>query len=98
MIRRMPETAKLEVAKSALKFPGNDEEKSGEATGKFTLNGKSDDNFKVKYKAKRTGSDLHVQGSTAIDIREFQIQVPCYLGVCVDPHVKIEVKFKLRDG
>src|SRR5688572_3829304 len=54
-------TAKLEVKKSSLKFPGDNEKKDGDVTGKFTLNGKSDDAFKVKYQVKRTGSDYHVQ-------------------------------------
>ena len=51
----------------------------------------------VRYRAKRTGSDYLVQGLTEVDIRDFGIEVPCYLGVCVHPDVKIKVKFKLRE-
>jgi polyisoprenoid-binding protein YceI len=50
-----------------------------------------------KYTAKRTGSDYHIQGLTEVDIRDFKVEVPCYLGVCVEPQIKIKVKLKLRD-
>jgi hypothetical protein len=90
--------AKLEVPKSAIKFPGNDEEKSGEATGKFTLNGKTDNGFKVKYKAKRTGSDYHVQGLGTITLAKHDLKL-CKLGdtICVGDTVDLKVKFKLRE-
>ncbi len=53
-----------------------------------------------KYKAKRTGSDYHVQAlfSGPVDITKHNVEVPCYLGVCVEKDVKVKAKFKLRDG
>jgi len=89
--------AKLEVAKSALTFPGDNEEKSGEATGKFTLNGKTDNNFKFKYKVKRTGSDYHVQGLGTITLAKHDLKL-CKLGdsICVGDTVDLKAKFKLR--
>jgi len=50
---------------------------------------------RFRYRALRTGSDYHVQGLTQVDIRDFNVKVPCYLGVCVHPTVK--VKFELRE-
>ena len=86
----------LEVERSKLKEPEDKKTSSGSAKGKFTLNGKTKE-ISFRYKAKRTGSDYHVQGRATVDIRDYDIEVPCYLGVCVKPEVKIAVKFKLRD-
>jgi polyisoprenoid-binding protein YceI len=88
--------ATLEVDKSKLKLPDDKKTTRGSATGQFTLHGVTKP-VKFTYKAKRTGSDYHVQGLSEIDIRDFKIEVPCYLGVCVKPEVKLKVKFKLRD-
>jgi polyisoprenoid-binding protein YceI len=89
--------ATLVVERSKLKLPDDKKTTRGSATGKLTLNGVTKDH-KFTYKAKRTGSDYHVQGLSEIDIRDYKIEVPCYLGVCVKPDVKIKVKFKLRDN
>ncbi len=86
----------LVVERRKLKEPADKKTIKGSATGDFTLNGKTKP-VRFRYKAKRTGSDYHVQGRATIDIRDFDIEVPCYLGVCVKPNVKIAVKFKLRD-
>lgn len=88
--------AKLTVSRSAVKLPDDNQTVEGKTTGKFFLHGKERD-VPVEYKVKRTGSDYHVQGKTAINIEEYGIEKPCYLGVCVDPNVKIKVKIKLRD-
>jgi hypothetical protein len=90
-------TARLEVPKGALKFPDNDKENGGEVTGLFMLNNKPDKNFKVKYKAKRTGSDYHVQGLATITLAKHDLKL-CKLGdtICVGDTVDLKVKFKLR--
>lgn len=88
--------AKLSVKRSALKFPADKKSLQGSAKGKFTLNGTTKP-MSFNYKVERTGSDYHVQGLATVDITKFNIEVPCYLGVCVDKDVKVKVKFKLRD-
>lgn len=89
--------ATLVVEKSKLKIPDDAKTARGSATGQLTLNGVTKP-LKFTYKAKRTGSDYHVQALGEIDIREHKVEVPCYLGVCVKPEVKLKVKFKLRDS
>jgi polyisoprenoid-binding protein YceI len=89
--------ATLTVQRDKLKTPADHETMTSTASGKLTLHGVTKP-VKFEYKAKRTGSDYHVQGMTQIDIRDFKVKVPCYLGVCVEPQVQIKVKFKLRDG
>ena len=88
--------AKLAVLRSKLTFPENDKDVRAAANGDFTLHGVTK-RLRFSYKALRTGSDYHVQALATIDIRDYDIEVPCYLGVCVDPEVKLKVKFKLRD-
>jgi len=88
--------ATLTVEKSKLKLPDDNQTASGSATGQFSMHGVTK-TLKFNYKAKRTGSDFHVQGLTEVDIRDFKVEVPCYLGVCVKPEVKVKVAFKLRE-
>ena len=88
--------ATLIVDRSKLKAPAEGQTSEGTATGDFTLNGVTKP-LKFKYKAKRTGSDYHVQGMSEVNIKNYGIEQPCYLGVCVDPTVKLKVAFKLRD-
>ncbi|MBK7585731.1 MAG: YceI family protein [Myxococcales bacterium] len=88
--------ATLEIERSKLKLPENDQTAKSSATGSFTLHGVKKP-LKFHYKALRTGSDYHVQALATVDIRDHDIEVPCYLGVCVEPKVKLKLKFKLRD-
>jgi polyisoprenoid-binding protein YceI len=88
--------AKLFISRKKLKFPENDKEVKASATGTFELHGVKKP-IKFTYKALRTGSDFHVQALASVDIRDHGIEVPCYLGVCVKPVVKLKVKFKLRE-
>ncbi|MBK9001258.1 MAG: YceI family protein [Myxococcales bacterium] len=89
-------SATLEIDRSKLKFPENDKTVRASATGSFTLHGVTKP-LKFQYKALRTGSDYHVQALATVDIRDHDVEVPCYLGVCVDPDVKLKVKLKLRE-
>jgi polyisoprenoid-binding protein YceI len=88
--------AKLVARRSKLKLPEDKRTVRGKATGAFTLHGVTKP-LSFQYRAQRTGSDYHVQALAEVDIRDFDIEVPCYLGVCVDPAVKLKLKFKLRD-
>ncbi len=88
--------AVMEVKRSALKFPDDKKSLEGSATGDFTLNGTKKP-LKFSYKVSRTGSDYHVQGLATVDITKFNLEKPCYLGVCVDKDVKVKVKFKVRE-
>jgi len=87
---------KLSVERGALKFPADNQTVTEKATGKFTLNGVTKE-LPFEYKAKRTGSDYHVDGRATINITDFGIEQPCYLGVCVDKTVQIKASFKLRE-
>ncbi len=88
--------ATLTVERSKLKMPADKQTVTSSAVGQFTMHGVTRP-VRFRYRALRTGSDYHVQGLAQVDIRDFKVKVPCYLGVCVHPTVKIKVKFKLRE-
>src|SRR5688572_9745121 len=69
----------LKVDRSKVKVPENDKTVEGTATGELTLNCVTKSQ-PFKYKAKRTGSDYHVQALFDVDIYEHDVK-PCYLGV-----------------
>jgi polyisoprenoid-binding protein YceI len=88
----------FEVDRSKLKLPPDGKEITGEVVGAFTLHCVTKE-MKFKYKAKRTGSDYHVQAfpTQPLDITDHKVSVPSYLGVTVDKKVELKIKFKLRD-
>ncbi len=89
--------AKLVVDRSKLKLPGEGEAlKDQKVSAQFTLHG-TEKTVPVSYDVKRNGSNYAVVGRTTVNIEEFGIKKPCYLGVCVKPDVKIEVKAVLQD-
>jgi len=93
---KFPE-AELTVDKSKLKFPEDKKSVTSKATGSFKMHGVTvEESF--EYTAERHGSDLIVSGKMEVNINDHKIETPCYLGVCVDPKVKVDVKFKLREG
>ena len=42
--------------------------------------------------------EYRVRSTTGIDIREFGVEAPSYMGVHVDPAVAIQVALALRDA
>jgi polyisoprenoid-binding protein YceI len=88
-------TAILEVDKSKLQLP------SGNAVnatidGKLTLHGVTRP-VKVSYHADGDSKHAKVDGTMHINMKEFKIEVPSYLGVTVKPNVDIEVKLAVFD-
>ncbi len=88
----------LEVPKSAIQLPGDNEKKEGNVSSKFTLNGKSKGNQSFSYRVKRTGSDYHVQGLLTINLPDYGLKL-CKFNdsLCANDEVKVKVKFKVRD-
>jgi polyisoprenoid-binding protein YceI len=86
--------ATLVVERSAVKLPDSGTS-SGVVTGQFTLHGVTKP-AKVAYHVTRKGDDYAVQGDFTVDIQEFQIKKPCYLGVCVQNEVKVSAEFTVH--
>ena len=85
--------AELVVSKSALKYPNVS---GGEVTGQLKLHGETKA-VKVKYEAKRSGNAFAVAGSFRINIKDFGIEQPSYMGLSVKPEVDVAVKFNALD-
>ncbi len=88
--------ATLTVDKSKIKLPEKGKTTRGSATGQLTLNGVTAP-FTFTYKVKGNGGSYQAQALGDLDIRKHKVEVPCYLGVCVEPTVKLKVKFAVSD-
>ena len=84
--------AELSVDRSALHLPTGEGTVSGDATGAMSIHGHTK-NVNVHYTVARVGGTLRVGGTSKIDIRDYGIDVPSYLGVTVKPDVDVEVQF-----
>jgi polyisoprenoid-binding protein YceI len=88
--------AVLTVERGALKVPAGSEV-SGEAKGVMKLHGKSK-TASFSYKAKKSGSSYIVTGSVHVNIVDYGITIPSFLGVTVKPDVDVSVSFSARDS
>jgi polyisoprenoid-binding protein YceI len=87
-------TAELVVPRAGLKFPADGATVNASAPGTMTLHGQSKPvNF--HYKATRQGKTYAVQGEVHVDMRDYGIATPSYLGITVKPQVEVAVTFGL---
>jgi polyisoprenoid-binding protein YceI len=86
--------AKLEVDKSAIKLPASGSSK-GKASGDLTLHGvKKPTTF--NYEIKKDGDNYQIVGDFQVNIHDYNLEKPCYLGVCVEELVKVSVKMTVH--
>ena len=88
-------TAEFTVARSAIKIPAGGAAASADVAGTMRLHGRTKA-VPVHYDAKRDAA-LHVTGTVRVNMTDFGIEVPTYLGVSVKPDVDVIVRFDL-DG
>lgn len=84
--------AELTVDRSALRMPTGQGTVSGDATGSMAIHGHTK-NVNFHYSVGRIGGTLGVTGTTHLDIRDYGIEIPSYLGVTVKPDIDVEVQF-----
>jgi hypothetical protein len=89
-------TASLRVRRSALTFPAAHAESSGDAKGSLTLHGQTRD-VSFHYSAKLNRGTYEVEGSTRINVDDYGVERPTYLGVTVKPDVDVTTAFQLDD-
>ncbi|HWE23220.1 MAG TPA: YceI family protein, partial [Myxococcales bacterium] len=83
--------ATLRVARASLTFPSDAASASnGFADAELTLHGQTRP-VTVRYRAEREAGRTHVNGSLQLDVRDFGIHVPSYLGMSVRPEVEVAV-------
>ena len=84
--------ATLTIPRSALKIPHAGEQSTGDAAGTVQLHGQARP-VTVHYEAKGEAASLGVRGTFHINMNEFGIAVPVYLGVTVKPDVDVSASF-----
>jgi polyisoprenoid-binding protein YceI len=88
--------ATLRIARSELTFPREHEPVEGTAEGDLTLHGQSRP-VRVHYRAEvGAGGITKVRGSFQLDMRDFQIKAPSYLGISLAPRVDVAVELALK--
>ena len=90
-------TIRLEAQRAVLKQPPTGGSVTAEADGTLSMHGKSK-TVRFKYTARHEGGRIRVEGALRIDIRDFGIEVPSYLGLKVKPEVDAGARFYVTEG
>jgi polyisoprenoid-binding protein YceI len=86
-------SAVLSVARSALTVPAAGGQVEADAPATLTLHGQTRP-VTVHYSTKLDGSSFTTQGRFHINMNDFGITVPTYLGVTVKPEVDVTASFR----
>lgn len=86
----------FEIPRASVAKPAAGASSTGKAKGALSFHGQSKE-VEVNYTAKETGGTYAVTTDFAIDMREWGVKPPSYLGVGVKPEVKIQVTFSAKD-
>ena len=87
--------AVLEVPWSAVTLPEDGKSVTQKGRGKMTLHGQTKE-VPFTYTVQRTGNTYQVTGNTPLNIKEFGIEIPSYLGVTVKPDIETIVSFTAK--
>ena len=90
-------SATLVVAKASLKLPASADRSESDAPGTLTLHGQTHP-VSVHYDAKGDGSGYVAHGKFHVNMNDFGITVPTYLGVTVKPDVDVTASFHVSGG
>jgi hypothetical protein len=89
-------SAELQVPRSSLKILSGGSSVAQDAAGTLTLHGKSKPvNF--HFTSAREGSKLKVRGTMHLNMNDYGIEVPVYLGVTVKPDVDVAAQFDVTE-
>jgi polyisoprenoid-binding protein YceI len=90
-------TAQLVVPRAGLKFPADGASVDASAPGTLSIHGTSKA-VTFHYKAVKKGKAYDVQGDLHVNMNDYGIATPTYLGITVKPPVDIAVTFQLVDN
>jgi polyisoprenoid-binding protein YceI len=88
--------AEFSVARTALNVPAGGDAVDSTANGTMSIHGKSQP-AAIRYVAKRTPAGFHVTGTVHVNMNDYGIATPSYMGVSVKPGVDINVAFDAAD-
>jgi polyisoprenoid-binding protein YceI len=95
-IAKFPDT-RLIVDKAALKLPAGAGVGEGDATGSMTLHGVKKDAMPFHYKATCTAANVcDVASTMKLNMNDFGIVIPVYLGVTMKPDVSVDTSFQAK--
>jgi polyisoprenoid-binding protein YceI len=90
-VQKYPD-AVLEVPWASLQLPEDGKSTSGKGKGKMTLHGKTKE-VSFSYTVQRSGNTYQVTGNTPLNVKDFDITIPSYMGVTVKPDIETVVSF-----
>lgn len=93
-VQKYPE-AVLALPWSAVVLPDDGQTLEGTMPAKMSLHGKTRD-VQVKYRLARSGTRYQVQGSVPLTITDYDIDIPSYFGVTVQPEVEASATFTVE--
>jgi polyisoprenoid-binding protein YceI len=88
--------AVLELQRSAVQLPADGQTSQGRAKGKMTLHGQTRD-VEFGYVIKRAGDTYQVQGTLPLNIKQYGIEIPSYMGITVQPDIETAVSFSFKE-
>lgn len=94
-VHRYPD-AVLEVPRAAVPLPAEGQASQGQARGRLSLHGRTRE-VDFRYTVRREGGTYRVEGALPLDLRDWGIDVPRYLGVTVKPGVETAVTFSFTE-
>ena len=90
-VEKFPE-ATLAVPLDAITFAADGKSSEGSAKGTFSVHGKSKE-VSFKYKMTNTGGTCAIEGEAAVNFKDFDVNVPSYMGITVKPDITVFSKF-----
>jgi polyisoprenoid-binding protein YceI len=88
--------ATLKIDHKSLSFPGAGKSAAGDAQGDMTLHGATK-HVRFHYDARAEGAGYDVTSTLHLNMNDFGISVPSYLGMSVKPDVSVDVKFHVEN-
>jgi len=88
--------AELVVRKSDLRLPSAGGFSEGKAPAILKLHGRQKEVL-IDYRVRRAGSGYAVNGTIHLDMRDYDVATPSYLGVSVKPNVEVAASFEVKE-
>lgn len=88
--------ATLVVDRASIKLPADGASVQGSATGQMTIHGKTKP-VTFQYVIRREGGVYVAEGKVPLNIKDFDINIPSYLGVTVKPDIETAVTFRFTE-
>lgn len=93
-VEKFPE-ATLAVPLDAITWAADGAKSDGTAKGTFSVHGKSKE-VSFKYKMTNTGGTVAIEGEAAVNFKDFDVNVPSYMGITVKPDITVFSKFSAK--